>query len=489
MLLHDILKEVVLEKQSRMDCGAIEITGISDNSKLIKKGNLFIAVTGFQADGHHYIKDAISLGAAAVVGEQELDDLGVPYFQVKNSRRVLGLISKNYYKDPSNQKIMVGITGTNGKTTISFMLKHILEKSGISCSIIGTIHYDINGVIQGSNNTTPGAIKLNSLLASSQDQVVIMEVSSHALVQDRLEGIQFDYCIFTNLYHEHLEYHGTMDEYFQAKSLLFEKLKPNGITIVNGDDFWGEKLHGNLSQRNKQAYVVGKSISHDLTIVNFTTKMKPSILLKEYDENVRLELPFPGLHNLYNAALSYPVARMLSIQKEDITLALSHFPGVPGRFEVYKNTEGPTIVIDYAHTADAFVHILQTVKECGAKRIFHIFGFRGGRDHSKRAEMVKVSSKMSDLSILTMDDLNNEKFEDMLLTLNKLRREFSSENGLVIPDRTLAIRFAYQWGLTDDWIIITGKGPEHYQQTFDLPTHTDKETVLYLQSKSKRAII
>lgn len=489
MMLHDVLKEVVIENQSSMDCGNKFITGISDNSNNVKEGYLFVAVNGYSFDGHNYIRDAIRLGASAIIGEKAIDNLEVPYFQVKNSRKVLGLIAKNFYKDPSNQKIMIGITGTNGKTTISFMLKQVLEQNGISCSIIGTIHYYINGITHESINTTPGSIKLNSLLASSNDRVVIMEVSSHGLAQDRLEGIQFDYCIFTNLYHEHLDFHGTMEEYFRAKSLLFEKLKPNGHTIVNGDDSWGKKLHEYLSLKKKNTYVVGKCNNHDLTIINYSKAINPTLLIKETDELVHLEIPFPGLHNLYNAALSYSVAKMLSIKKEDILYALSQFSGVPGRFEVYKNAEGPTFVIDYAHTADAFFNILQTVKECGAKRIFHIFGFRGGRDSAKRAEMVKISSELSDFSIMTLDDLNSEKFDDMLLTLNKLHREFSNENGLVIPDRTLAIQFAYQWGLTDDWIVITGKGPERYKQIFDLPTYSDKETVIYLQSKSTRAII
>ncbi|MFD6442446.1 glutamate ligase domain-containing protein, partial [Peribacillus sp. NPDC060186] len=183
--------------------------------------------------------------------------------------------------------------------------------------------------------------------------------------------------------------------------------------------------------------------------------------------------------------VAYSVARMFPIKKEDIISSLNQFSGVPGRFEMYKEEDGPTIVIDYAHTADAIHHMLQTAKECGAEKIYHIFGFRGGRDTTKRAEMVKVSSELSDVSILTMDDLNSEEIEVMESSLNKLKSDYSSENGMVIPDRTFAIQEALQVGKEGDWIIITGKGIERYEQNFGLPTISDKETVLYLQDKNQ----
>ena len=222
MILQDVIAESAAEILTQVNVEPIMITGISDNSKDVKEGYLFVAVSGYSVDGHDYIRDAVRLGAAAVIGEKDIMNLKIPYIQVKNSRKVLGLVAKKFYGNRSSKKIMIGITGTNGKTTTSLMLKHILEKNGITCSVIGTISNIINGEMLESQNTTPGAIKLNSLLTESRDEVVIMEVSSHGLVQYRLEGIEFDYCVFTNLYHDHLDFHGTMEDYFQAKSLLLK---------------------------------------------------------------------------------------------------------------------------------------------------------------------------------------------------------------------------------------------------------------------------
>ncbi|USK67025.1 UDP-N-acetylmuramoyl-L-alanyl-D-glutamate--2,6-diaminopimelate ligase [Peribacillus frigoritolerans] len=485
MIFKNLIKDADIENLLEINVEDISILGVTDNSRDIQKGYLFVAVSGYNVDGHNYIQDAVLLGASAVIGERDIGDLAVPYLQVKNSRKALGLIAKNFYGDPSNQKIMIGITGTNGKTTTSYMLHQIIKENGMSCSVIGTIQHIINGKTIDSHNTTPGTIELNSLLASSEDKVVIMEVSSHALVQYRLEGIEFDYGIFTNLYHDHLDFHGSMEEYFQAKALLFEKLKPNGMAILNGDNFWGEKLHEYLKQRQVNSYVIGESDYCDLLIHDYDTATKPFVLLneKEKDELVRINLPMPGLHNLYNAVVAYAVARKLSIGKEDILSALKKILGVPGRFEVYKDEDGPTIVIDYAHTADAIFHCLQTAKECGAERIFHIFGFRGGRDKGKRVEMVKVSSELSDISILTMDDLNTEAYLNMKAILFELNHQYSTENGLVIPDRTLAIQTALRMAKKGDWIIVTGKGQESYKQDFALPVTSDKETILYLQDK------
>ncbi|MFJ7470162.1 UDP-N-acetylmuramoyl-L-alanyl-D-glutamate--2,6-diaminopimelate ligase [Peribacillus frigoritolerans] len=484
MILKDILKEAINADLPK-DVEHISITGVTDNSKEIKKGFLFVAVTGYKSDGHNYINDAIRLGASAVIGNRDIKGLEVPYLRVENSRKALGQIAKRFYGDPSKQKIMIGITGTNGKTTTSYMLQQILEENGVTCSVIGTIQHIINGNKVDSHNTTPGTMELNSLLAASRDMVVIMEVSSHGLAQYRLEGIEFDFCVFTNLYHDHLDFHGTMEDYFLAKLLLFEKLKPSGLAIINGDDFWGGKLQEYLWEKNVSAFVFGKTNRCDLAITNYNTATNPFILLNENHDFVKIEIPLPGLHNLYNATAAYSVAKMFPISKQEILTSLKRFSGVPGRFEIYKKASGPTIVIDYAHTADAIHHMLQTAKESGAKKIYHIFGFRGGRDTTKRAEMVKVSSEHSDVLILTMDDLNSDGIEGMVSTLNKLLNDYAAGNGKVIPDRTFAIQEAFQAGKEGDWIIITGKGIERYDQKFGLPTISDKETVLYLQNNDQ----
>ena len=483
MILQEILHGT--EWIGSKDEAEIEITGITDDSRECREGFLFVAVKGFRTDGHRFIEKAIELGASAIVGEEDMSGLPVPYIRMKNSRQALALFAKNFYGNPSRDKVMIGITGTNGKTTTCYMIRHLLEENGISCSQFGTVEHIINGVSIESHNTTPGTLELNRLLAKSRDRAVVMEISSHGLAQSRLEGLEFDFCLFTNLHQDHLDFHGTMEQYFKAKSLLFEKLKPEGLAIINADDAWGLKLHQSLMQEEQNTFLIGMNDTCDLAIIDYQAAPNPAILLYEEEGFAEISISLPGLHNLYNAAFAYAVTRTFPIEKEDILSSFHTFSGVPGRFEQLPDPHGKTVVIDYAHTADALAHILQTARESGAKRIFHIFGFRGTRDQGKRTEMVKISSALSDFPILTMDDLNEEKAEDMLASLYSLRKEYSSETGVVIPDRTVAIHTALEAALSGDWIIITGKGPEEYQQLYALPTLSDRETVLYLQEMEK----
>ena len=217
----------------------LDIKGIAFNSTKVENGFLFIAIKGEHTDGHLFINEAKKNGAIAIIGEEVMESIDVPYFQVLNARKTLGLLAKTFYINSTKNKIIVGITGTNGKTTTSFMLKHIIETQGISCSLFGSISTIINGIENSSSHTTLDALTYHQLLSDSNDQVVIMEVSSHGLIQHRVEGIEFDYCIFTNLEHEHLDYHRDMESYFIAKQSLF---KPNGVAVVHSTSEWGERL-------------------------------------------------------------------------------------------------------------------------------------------------------------------------------------------------------------------------------------------------------
>ncbi|WP_088007018.1 UDP-N-acetylmuramoyl-L-alanyl-D-glutamate--2,6-diaminopimelate ligase [Indiicoccus explosivorum] len=453
----------------------IEITGITDNSKLADSGSLFVAVKGFCDDGHEYIRSAIQHGAAAIVGEQPQPSLPVPYIQVPDSRKALGQIAGNFYGNPSGRKKVIGVTGTNGKTTTSFLLKHIFEQNGYTCSLVGTLHIEVNGEILPSGNTTPNALVLHKLLAESRDEVVIMEVSSHGLVQHRLEGIQFDCCLFMNLHRDHLDYHGTMEAYFKSKSMLFDKLKKDGTAVVNTDDYWGEKLAENLAGRVDRLVTIGSNGSNDLHILGF--RKGDCLLIEEDGGQAELCSPMKGMHNFYNTALAYAAAKSQGIPAARILDVLPDFKGVSGRFEVTALPNGATAVIDYAHTADALHYCLTTAKAQGAGRLIHVFGFRGNRDEGKRADMLEVSAKISDLYILTSDDLNSETAEDMLKSLEVLNNEFGNEKGMIIPDRSLAIQRALEISNAGDWIVITGKGHESYKQRFQLGTNSDRETV------------
>lgn len=459
----------------------VEINEITDTSVKVLKGSLFVAIKGHHSDGHLYIQEAIKHGASAIVGEEERIGLPMPYIRVDNSRKFLGMVSKRFYQNPSKDKIMIGITGTNGKTTTSFLLKHILEQIGLSCSLIGTIKNVINGEEITSINTTPNSLVLNELLSKSKDEVVIMEVSSHGLSQYRLEGIEFDYCLFTNLAEDHLEYHGSIEDYFKVKSELFKKLKITGKAIINSDNEWGKKLSHMLENKSVPVYSVGHSPSSNLKICEFFSNDARVTVSNRPEKKLDIHFMMPGVHNLYNAVMAFAVAQQLQIQEAKIISALGSFKGVPGRFESFVNKNGVTVVVDYAHTADAIFHCLKTARDYGAKRIVHVFGFRGNRDSGKREEMLKISAELSDQYILTVDDLNNVSLEKMIETLHRLNKHEADNNTrIVIPDRTEAIRHALNQCTENDWVIITGKGHEMYQQNYSLPTSSDMETVQYL---------
>ena len=482
MKLNNLLHEVIAEVSNPYK--DIEITGLTNNSLDVKEGYLFIAISGYQTDGHSYIEQAIKAGASAIIGEKDIRGLSVPYFKVKNSRAIVPDLAQRFYP-MKTEKTIVGITGTNGKTTTSFMLKHILETYGKTCSLFGSVHNYINGEKSSSPslNTTMDAIQLQKQLSRSNDEMVIMEVSSHALSQYRVKGISYDYALFTNLDHDHLDYHNDMEEYFSVKARLFDQLKPDGAAVINANNGWGSKLVKRLSEKREQLIWVGNKES-DLFIQQ--SKTGDIHFVYKNKEIYPLKLSIQGSHNIQNAALAFLTARSMGIPGECIMNALNTFSGVPGRFEVVNHPTGAQFIVDYAHTSDAFAQCLKTGKEKGAKRIIHIFGFRGNRDVTKRLGMVEVSAEHSDLCILTLDDLGTESIEVMETALHELK---PAKKGLVIPDRSSAIEYAWKIAREGDWVFITGKGDELYKETFLLPTNSDKETLMYLLKEETAKVI
>jgi UDP-N-acetylmuramoyl-L-alanyl-D-glutamate--2,6-diaminopimelate ligase len=476
-----LLGNIVNDSNLKAEFANMMIEGISCNSAKVSENDVFAAISGFKHDGHTYIADAISAGAALIIGEKEIGQLPVPYLQVSNSRQVLAKMACAFYGYPSKKHIMIGITGTNGKTTTSFMLRHILEEAGFSCALFGSVMNVVNGEITSSTQTTIDSLELQKQLAESNDDIAIIEVSSHGLSQFRVEGVEFDFCLFTNLDQDHLDYHGDMESYFAVKAGLFTQLKQNGKAIINHYNSWGEKLADQLANSAFDLLIVGKEQSHHLQIGKYKAKMHTYAELFEKDKQHELKLEILGVHNIYNAALSFLTAQQLGLSSSAILQSLSSFKGVPGRFEQYQHPSGAKVIVDYAHTADAFFHCLSTAKEIGAKRIFHIFGFRGGRDETKRQNMASVSAEWSDQPILTLDDLNGVSIEEMTQTLEEIK---TSHGGKVIHDRTLAIQYAWNEAEEGDWIFITGKGTEAYQQIFTLPVNSDPEAVQYLQQNS-----
>ncbi|KKK34458.1 hypothetical protein WQ57_22970 [Mesobacillus campisalis] len=483
MKLVKLLENLGLGLEKDLHPKDVDILGIQKDSRKIKKGDLFVAISGYESDGHGYIEEAIKNGAVAVVGEMDLS-LPIPYVKVADSRIALGQLASIFYGFPSRKKKVIGITGTNGKTTVAFMIRHILNSAGKSASLLGTVAYMINNEVYKPENTTPDALLLQELLSKSQDEFAILEVSSHALVQGRAEGLEIDYGLFTNLSHDHLDYHQTMDEYYQAKVSMFDYLKPEGKAVISVLSDWGERLGTDLDGKGVPFASLGCKGAHDIVIEDIVLNGKTTFTLNTGLHRYEVNLPCPGRHNVFNAALAFLTALEIGLAPEEIVHALEHFPGVPGRFEMVPHPSGATFIIDYAHTQDAIEYCLQAAIDHNARHITHIYGFRGDRDISKREHMVRTSSGMCDKFILTFDDLNGIPEEEMIRELRDLNDRFGQEKGSVIPDRTLAIQMAWNQAKNGDWVIITGKGPEEYKTEFKLPVSSDKEALVYLQQES-----
>ncbi|RSK26596.1 UDP-N-acetylmuramoyl-L-alanyl-D-glutamate--2,6-diaminopimelate ligase [Bacillus sp. HMF5848] len=477
MKLTELLSPLNLNKKVVPD---IKIHNIEFRSKAVEKGDIFVAIKGIHDDGHKYIQHAISNGAVAVIGEKEIDDLPVPYIQVHDAREALGKMATVYFNTPSSKHGMIGITGTNGKTTTAYMLHHLLQSSQRSCSLISTVANYINGHEMNSTATTPNVLELQKMLQVSTDEFAVVEVSSHGLDQKRLEGVEFDFTIFTNLSHDHLDYHKTLEDYFLCKSKLFYKLKPNGIAVINSSCSWGKRLVDKLRGDGLNVYTYGVKDSDNLQLINDN---KSTIKVKWLQNEWNVELPLPGIYNTHNALASILVALAIGVDVPSIQKAMKTFTGVPGRFEVHRHSSGITFIVDYAHTPDGLEKFLHTVKSFQPRKLIHIFGLRGNGDPSKRALMLETSIKHSDEVILTMDDLNGVKQASMSLELEALSTSYGKNKTQIITDRTRAIEYAWKNAKPGDFIVITGKGPELYKESFIIPTKTDSETVKYLFSE------
>jgi UDP-N-acetylmuramoyl-L-alanyl-D-glutamate--2,6-diaminopimelate ligase len=471
--LHKLLEQVGLV------CDAdVEVHGIQSDSREVNPGDLFVAVPGFESDGHHFIHSAIERGAVAIIGERVItDEIYIPYYHVDNTREVLFLLTNYFYQMPQNKHKMIGITGTNGKTTTAYLIREILTYNGKTSSLVGTVVYSLNGVEHKSTLTTPDTISIQKILHESNDEYVVMEVSSHGLDQYRVAGSMFDYALFTNLSHEHLDYHSNLEDYYLAKKRLFQYLKKDGKAIIGAYNPWGERLIAELAEELVPSIpYCHKDGEGPITIKSMVAAPKAEIVLLDHGIEFTLPLNIVGKHNLYNVLGSYFCARELGFLPEEIIPALQSFNGVPGRFEVIPLPNDTKAIVDYAHTPDGLYHALKTAKECIDQDVYHVFGFRGKRDISKRAAMVNISQSLAKHVYLTLDDLNGEDKETMLVDLQELSNNYS--NVTIVDDRTLAIRHALKNLNTGDGLIVTGKGSETYKDDYNYPTVTDKETIL-----------
>ncbi|GKX66117.1 UDP-N-acetylmuramoyl-L-alanyl-D-glutamate--2,6-diaminopimelate ligase [Inconstantimicrobium mannanitabidum] len=454
-----------------------EIGKICYDNRKVSKDDLFVCVKGFSVDGHTFAEKATENGATVVVCEDEVKVLeGVTVIKVDNTRRALAKIASNYYGNPSKKLKVIGITGTNGKTTSSYIIRDVLTKAGNKVGLIGTIANYIGDKKFKTERTTPESLELQELFKQMVDEganYCVMEVSSHALALDRVYDVEFDYAIFTNLTRDHLDMHKTFEEYYKAKFKLF-KMANN--CIINIDDDYGKRIIEDLEEDKKSKNIVTISLKQD---ADYTAE---NILLgamkSEFDtKGKKYEMEIPGLYNVYNSLGCIAVCDLLKLSYEKINAALKEAT-VPGRCQRVGKSHNLdfTIIVDYAHTPDGLENILSTVKQVTKGRVIAVFGCGGNRDTVKRPQMGEIATRIADIAIVTSD--NPRKEEPALIIEDILKGIKDKDNCITIENRYDAIKKAIELAKSEDSVVIAGKGHEDYQILKDETIHFDDREVV-----------
>jgi len=478
MLVKDLLRNIdVVEIIGNIDKN---ITEINFDSRKVSKGSLFIATPGTNVDGHNFIEQAINKGAIAIICENlpSVIKKDITYVKVDNSLKALGIAASNYFDNPSDNLKVVGVTGTNGKTTIATLLYKTFKTAGYKVGLLSTVKNLINDNEIKATHTTPDAIQINKLMAEMVEQgcdYCFMEVSSHAIHQNRIAGINFNIAGFTNITHDHLDYHKTFKEYINAKKAFFDNLDKTAIAITNSDD-----KNGLIMLQNTKA----KKLTYSL---KSASDYKAKILEKSFDgtlikiQDSELWVNFIGGFNVYNLLAVYAIAVNLGLKHDETLRIISGLTSVDGRFQNIKSKNNITAIIDYAHTPDALKNVINTINELKAKgqTLITIVGAGGNRDKTKRPEMADIASKLSDKIILTSDNPRNENPDDII---DDMLKGVSAENQnkvLTITDRRSAIKTAVMMANSGDIILVAGKGHENYQEINGVKHHfDDKEEII-----------
>jgi UDP-N-acetylmuramoyl-L-alanyl-D-glutamate--2,6-diaminopimelate ligase len=453
-ILSELLENVkIIESHGNLDT---RVSSVSLNSKIIEPRTLFVALEGNVIDGHLFIDEVIENGATAIVYEKDPKDFknGVTYIKVEDTHNAIGIISDNFYNNPSRKMKLVGVTGTNGKTTTVTLLHQLFRDLGYKTGMIGTVVNKINDKSYESSRTTPDPVTLNELLAQMIDdgcEYCFMEVSSHSVCEKRIVGLSFVGGIFTNLTLDHLDYHKTFDNYCDAKKGFFDVLPSTGFAISNIDD-------------EKGMFMLSTTKAHPYTLS----------LKKSADFNERLKTKLIGEFNIYNVLGVYAAAILLGQDKEKVKEIIKILEPVPGRFQYIKSNSGVTGIVDYAHTPDALENVLITANDMKGKgKVIAVIGCGGDRDKSKRPIMAKIGYDMSDILILTSDNPRTEKPEDILNDMQKGLSLEDIDKVEIIIDRYIAIQKACSLAKSGDFILIAGKGHENYQEVNGVKTHFD----------------
>lgn len=456
---------------------AVQVKNLAYDSRQVQAGSLFFALPGVKTDGHDYIPQALEQGAAAIVCEHlpQVCPSNICFVKAANVRLAMAKVAATFYGEPTYGIPVVGVTGTNGKTTITYLLEAILKASGRSPAVFGTVEYRFNDYRISASHTTPESVDLMRMMADFRQRgadVLILEVSSHALEQHRVDGIHFDMAVFTNLTPEHLDYHTTLEDYFASKRRLFNELLDAGMAVINHDDPFGRKL---LADNTNWSSYGTKSITdvYPQQVVVGRNGIQGTFLC--VDKILQINSGMIGDFNVSNLMAAIATAYRLGVDEQTISRGIASAPQVPGRLEKIDNQQDILALVDYAHTGDALEQVLKTLSKLESRRIITVVGCGGDRDPGKRPVMAAVAVKYSDLTVFTSD---NPRTEDPLKILAQVRagalaaggnefnecKQVNSEKGfVVVPDRRSAIEFAASQAQAGELLLVAGKGHEDYQ--------------------------
>ena len=443
-----------------IDCR--EISGIVHDSRKVKENSLFVVIEGENDDGYKYIKDAIEKGASAIIANgRQVDDMGIPIIHVENTRVAMSKLASNFYGNPSKKMKITGITGTNGKTSTCILASHILNDNKVDNGSLGTLGFGTPSGMMSTGFTTPESIDLQQMLNTLYNGGInnaIMEISSHAISFHRTDDIDVDIALYTNLSEEHLDYHGNMNEYFNVKKKLFTKLESSKTCIVNLDDSYSENI---ISSTNASIITYSVLNKADIYIMDYDLSINGTVAnISVFGEEFKLESNLVGEFNLYNTLAAIAIATQYEIPIGNIINSIKRFMSIPGRMEIVKGIGDNNIIVDYAHTPDAYNKILTTIKNITEKNIITLFGCGGNRDKSKRSKMGKISEKYSEFVFITSDNPRDENIND----INKeIVSSMNSNNYLIINSRRDAIIKAIDKLDENTILLVLGKGRDDYE--------------------------
>ena len=471
MQLKELVKQLpILRVEGPLDR---EIAGLTYDSRRVTPGMVFVAIPGANSDGHDFINSAIDRGAAAIICERNgFTSPRATKIKVSDVREAMARAAASFYQHPSTRLQVIGVTGTNGKTTVAFMIKEVLEAVGFKTGLLGTVRYEIGDRVIPAHRTTPESLEVQQMMAqmvAAGCKACVMEVSSHALDQKRVAGIEFDIAIYTNLTQDHLDYHGTMENYLVAKQKLFTKSangSKKGTVVINIDDARGAQLVDESDAAVKLTYGIRSAANIRATKIHLAADAS-SFTLETPKKTFTCKLPLIGRHNIYNALAAAGATYALDVEPAKIQSALNQMQPVPGRLESVSSGQSFAVFVDYAHTDDALQNVLTTLREVTSGRVLLLFGCGGSRDTGKRAKMGRVAAELADFTVITSDNPRKESPATITAQIEEGFRSVKQTDYAIELDRKRAITDIIAMAKAGDTVLLAGKGHETYQEFED----------------------